>query len=92
MSLMVQRDCIECGRPIDVGPGGPGKPITICSGPCRKKRRNRQQLAWRRRVDCPDRLHGSVSGYGTYGCRCDLCRAANTSYTRDKRAKERELE
>jgi hypothetical protein len=66
---------------------GPGKPLSICSETCRKTRRNRQQLAWRRRVDCPDRLHGSISGYGTYGCRCDSCREANTSYTRDKRAK-----
>lgn len=64
-----------------------GKPFSICSAACRKKRRNRQQMAWRRRVECPGHMHGTLSGYGTYGCRCEPCREANTMYTRDKRAK-----
>ena len=36
------------------------------------------------------RLHGTISGYGTYGCRCELCRSANTIYTRGKRAREKD--
>ena len=29
--------------------------------------------------------HGTTYEYRTYGCRCDLCRAAGTSYTRELR-------
>lgn len=33
--------------------------------------------------------HGTTYGYSTRGCRCDLCRAAQTQYTRDYRARKR---
>lgn len=95
-TVTVKRECIECGRPFEAksvmadGISSVGKPVSICSASCRRKRRNRQQLAWRRRVDCPDHLHGTISGYGTYGCRCDGCRSANTDYTRSKRARNKD--
>ena len=78
--------CIECNGKISPEMQiGHVKTVTICSVGCRRKRRNRQQLAWRKRNTCPSRLHGTISGYGTYGCRCEACREANTLYTREKR-------
>lgn len=87
---MTQRDCIECGRNFAPQATRPGAPNTICSDTCRRKRRNRQQTAWRKSHTCPDRLHGSISGYGTYGCRCEACCNANTEYSRDKRSRAKE--
>ena len=81
--------CVECGESFDTAFAGVGKPRSICGVACRKQRRNRQQLSWRKRCDCPQHVHGSVTGYGTYGCRCERCREANTIYTREKRAKQR---
>jgi hypothetical protein len=81
--------CVECDELFDPTQPGTGRPRKICSGGCRKHRRNRQQLRWRKSRTCPQYLHGSISGYGTYGCRCENCREANTVYTREKRAKQR---
>ena len=33
-----------------------------------------------------DERHGSLYGYKSCGCRCDLCRAANTAYKKQQRA------
>jgi len=32
-----------------------------------------------------DKRHGTPNGYNNLGCRCDACRAAMTSYMRDRR-------
>ena len=85
---MSTRQCIECSQELQPRIGRPGAPVGICSDGCRRKRRNRQQARWRKGHTCPPRLHGSLSGYGTYGCRCDDCRAANTNYSRQKRARQ----
>jgi hypothetical protein len=37
-----------------------------------------------------DPRHGTMNGYINHGCRCDLCRAANTEYCRVRRI-ERDL-
>lgn len=34
--------------------------------------------------------HGNFSTYTNYGCRCELCRAANTKIQRDWHARNRE--
>jgi hypothetical protein len=75
--------CVECHASFE---REEGKCQVICSPDCRRQRRNRQQLAWRSRCECPQHLHGTISGYGTYGCRCDICREASTAYNRQKRA------
>jgi hypothetical protein len=33
--------------------------------------------------------HGNYRKYATYGCRCELCTAANTAYMRDYRKKKK---
>ena len=91
MTATEKRRCIECQRKFEPPQRKPGAPIAICSEACRRTRRNRQQNNWRRGHDCPDHLHGSISGYGTYGCRCEQCCAANTKYSQAKRAKAKAL-
>lgn len=83
---MSQRNCVECGRAFEAQGRRPGAPNTICSDSCRRRRRNKQQTAWRSSHSCPERSHGTLTGYGTYGCRCESCKAANTAYSRHKRA------
>jgi len=77
--------CVECNKPFGKD-AWPGRPRITCSEACRKKRRNRQIADWRSKTPCPDNLHGTLTGYCNYSCDCDLCRAANTQYARDRRA------
>lgn len=56
--------------------------------PNRDKGGKRVCVQCRRFAGAPDLIkdkHGTRSGY-IYGCRCDLCRCANSSYERDRRA------
>lgn len=89
--MTTKRMCVECKKSFNAPERRPGAPTQICSDACRRKRRNRQQNDWRKGHPCPDYLHGSISGYGTYGCRCEPCCAANTEYSRAKRAKAKDL-
>jgi hypothetical protein len=43
------------------------------------------QALRRRGLSDGDPRHGSRTGYGQYGCRCEACRAANTASCRDWR-------
>ncbi len=42
------------------------------------------------RFDGAELKHGTATGYGHYGCRCDLCRAASTERHRDYLRRKRE--
>lgn len=79
-----QSVCVECNKVFDKD-AWPGRPRITCSVPCHKKRRNRQIAVWRAKTLCPDNLHGTVTGYSTYACDCDKCKAANTEYARNRR-------
>jgi hypothetical protein len=35
----------------------------------------------------PEQLHGKLSGYTGYGCRCEPCKAAESAYTRSRKAR-----
>jgi hypothetical protein len=37
------------------------------------------------RREPPERVHGTLTGYTTYGCRCDLCREAMSIYHAERR-------
>lgn len=40
-------------------------------------------------LDTEATWHGTANGYNNHGCRCDLCRAANTEQQRVYNAKKR---
>jgi hypothetical protein len=86
----VKQGCVECGKSFVWKRNGPGRAPLICSEECRSVRRYRQKDQWRKRTECPPHQHGTVTGYTTYECDCDLCRQANTEYARKRRAKARE--
>jgi hypothetical protein len=37
--------------------------------------------------ETPERVHGTVSGYRYWNCRCELCRRAHADYSRGTRAR-----
>lgn len=79
--------CVECGKEFDKD-AWPGRPRITCSDTCRKRRRNRQIATWRAKTLCPDHLHGTITGYCTYGCDCEPCKIANREYARKRRAQQ----
>lgn len=49
--------------------------------------RHREMTARRAEREIPERVHGTLSGYSNYRCRCPECRAANSDYQAKYRAR-----
>ena len=78
--------CVECGKEFSRDPFT-GRPKITCSLACHKKRRYQQLLKWRAKTDCPEHMHGTITGYTSYRCDCARCKMANTVYARQRREK-----
>lgn len=48
------------------------------------ERRRQQRSAWKKRLD--EAPHGTISGYGNWYCRCELCTARWSLYMQQQRA------
>jgi hypothetical protein len=79
------RSCVMCGEVFE---RDHPRRIT-CSRECQRRRKNQMIAEWRARTECPDRAHGTVSGYATYQCACNACRKAERNYMRDRRAAQK---
>ena len=76
-----KRSCVICGRQFTTT----GPTAITCSTECWWK--NKKQQIYRRRqqraaAPIPEHLHGTLTGYTDYLCRCDACKQANADYMR----------
>lgn len=83
--MLREYECVVCGNKFTVERGG--NPPKTCSAECKRRRKLEHNMHWRQSAVIPEHVHGSVEGYATYGCRCDDCREANTTYHRSYRKK-----
>ena len=84
------RKCVICSETFTVEKRAGAQPIT-CSSECQRIRRNAKIAEWRSRAQCPEHLHGTITGYNTYHCDCDECRNAERLYMRERRNQKKEL-
>ena len=78
--------CSECGaQPEPMGRRRVGTEFANVSGEYRRDLADYVELCvpCHRRQDGNGLIHGTSTGYGHYGCRCDLCRQAQTERARE---------
>jgi hypothetical protein len=92
---LVQKEavCVECGKTFTyVTAGGGTSTGKLCSAECRWKRKRQriyeQRQRWRA-APVPDHVHGTANGYVSYGCRCELCSAANAAVQQKHRQRKK---
>jgi hypothetical protein len=74
-----EHTCLQCGGPIP----DPKPTSKFCQALCR----NRYNNALAKMRPARESEHGTRTGY-TRGCRCDLCKAFNATYSKEWRARQ----
>lgn len=46
-----------------------------------------QEQKKRKELPCPEKYHGTLTGYSSYGCRCSPCEEVRNEYTRQYRSR-----
>jgi hypothetical protein len=97
----VWKTCVTCGGDFNIR-SLRGRNRLYCSAECRPRnaptleaRRRYQHTAKQKKIRrreaglMPAEQHGTLTGYTSWCCKCDRCRAAFASYRRELRAEKK---